>query len=320
MEWSTDTRLPDHLSRQGIGLVTMPDGRILCVHRGRETDTTLWYTIYSNGTWTADKKLPRHFSANGASLAVYRGAVHCVHRGGDLDDWVYLTIYDAARDTWTSDERLAGVRSSRNPGLAVYKNAAGQEVLYCVHKGCDPDDRLWYTFYDGNGWTADRLISNDGHRTHSDPTLTVYGGMLYCLHQGRATDENIYYTRFDGNSWSPDVALPDHKTGGGDVTRGSIGAASDVDFLYVVHRGGKNDTRLWTTRFNGTTWSTDKPMGPGAHNGMFSALTIAGPTLVCVHEGYTDPSLWWTYATLPAFTPDAAATALPASVPALAGD
>lgn len=301
MDWSSDTVIPNHFSSYAIGLVTMPDGRIMCVHRGGNSDTRLWYAIFSNGKWGEDKMFPSHHSANGASLAIYRGAVHCVHRGGLLDDWVYLTVYDAANDSWSNDVKLAGSRSSRNPGLAAYKTPGGVDVLYCVFKGCDPDNRLWYTSYDGNGWTNGRLISDDGHRTDSDPTLVVYGGTLYCLHQGRAYDENIYYTKFDGNTWSADTSLPDHKAGGKLTIRGSIGATSDARYLYIVHSSSlAGDKSLWYSRFNGSTWSTDEKLQPGAHNGCFSALTISKGDLICIHDGYDDVSLWETYATVPA--------------------
>jgi hypothetical protein len=191
------------------------------------------------------------------------------------------------------------VRSNRNPAIAPFVDAAGKEWLVCVHRGWEQDDQLWYSKYDGHGWTLDTRFSEDGrHSCYGDPAVALYKGKLYCVHVGNATDDNLYWTTFDGLKWSADQKLPDHHSGSGlDYERGCVGLASDGQELFCVHKGGKGDPYLWWTHFNGATWSTDARIQK-LRTGSFLALayTAGTKTLHCVHDGGDeDRRLYYTF-------------------------
>lgn len=284
MSWSKSFKLPDHHTSYSIGLATLPDNRLVCVHRGARADTSLWWTIADSKGWGKDQQFPKHHSANGASLAMYDGALHCVHRGGISDDWLYHTVYDAAKNSWSEDKVQRDMRSNQNPAIAPYTDKDGQQWLFCVHRGWEKDDRLWYSKYDGHGWTKTKPISEDGHHSWGAPALALYQGVLYCVHRGNYGNDNLYYTSFNGQ-WSADEVLPDHHMGDDESHPGSVAIASDGKLLYCVHKGAVGDNNIWWTHFNGRTWSNDEKTGSG---GRYVSLTaVTNPNrLFCVHQGY----------------------------------
>lgn len=297
MTWTRDTKIPDHYATYGIGLAVLPDNRIICVHRGDGSDARLWWTEFKNGAWGQDILFPRHYGANGASLAMYGGVLHCVHRGGVTDDNLWFCTFDAARNSWSADQKLPDVRCSRNPAIASYRNAQGKELLYCVHRGWQTDDALYVTTYDGHGWTRDAPIGPGEHRCAGDVALAVFGNKLYCVHSGRAPGNSLWMCTFDGTAWSNDEALPDHHAI--DLEQwGTIALASDGRELYCLHRGGAFDQSIWETCYNGGTWSIDKKLPD--HYARSLAATVHDGALVCVHSGSgEDHALYSTSRTLP---------------------
>ena len=101
MTWSKDLKLPNCYATFGIGVAVLPDNRVICVHRGNGGDTRLWWTQFKDGAWGEDKAFPRHYSANGASLAMYGGVLHCAHRGDGNNDNVWFCTFNAATNTCT---------------------------------------------------------------------------------------------------------------------------------------------------------------------------------------------------------------------------
>ena len=54
------------------------------------------------------------------------------------------------------------------PGLAVF-----EDKVFMVHRAKSSDGSLWYSIYDGSGWTQqDTLI--DGQSTGAPPALACY--------------------------------------------------------------------------------------------------------------------------------------------------
>lgn len=290
MSWSKQIEIPKHPAAYSIGMAAISDDRLVCVHRSARNDTKLrWVVINVDATgkvsYSDDQVFTDHHSANGASLAMFNGKLYCVHRGGDRDDWLYYTVYDADKNVWGNDTQLQGARSNENPAIAPFTDAKGTERLFCVYRGCEQDDRLFYTWNNGHDWELSKPLSEDGHHCWGTPSLALHKGVLYCVHRGRLGDDSLWcttYHTFEG-SWTADKKLPGH------TTSNSVALASDGKKLNCVHRGRGDgtvdDINIWWTHFDGETWSKDEKTG-GQGRWVSLAFVKAARKLLCVsHYG-----------------------------------
>jgi hypothetical protein len=88
----------------------------------------------------------------------------CVHRGKFNDESLYSdqslywTVFNDATGNWDVDRKFSrGNRSISAPALAMYRG-----TLYCVHRGQQGDDHLW--------WTTFERAAASGPRTDDSPT------------------------------------------------------------------------------------------------------------------------------------------------------
>ncbi|MEV4374749.1 hypothetical protein AB0J71_47390 [Nonomuraea sp. NPDC049637] len=104
-------------------------------------------------------------------------------------------------------------KSADGPALAVFQNK-----LYCVFRGPDSDERLYWArrnIMGGGSWSSSVPLGT--HNSAVSPSLTVFndgtGTKLYVVHRGSYTNRNtkLYWSSFNGTSWStdtPSVPLP----------------------------------------------------------------------------------------------------------------
>jgi len=110
-----------------------------------------------------------------------------------------------ARGTEEPNENLA-IGISGSPAVAVFNNK-----LYCVYEGAQNDGLLHYCTFDGQKWSDDKLLGNNG--TSGSPALAVFNNKLYCVHEGAKENGWLYYCiSDDGEVWFLDAPLPDHGT------------------------------------------------------------------------------------------------------------
>ncbi|MEU0932549.1 hypothetical protein [Embleya sp. NPDC005971] len=85
--------------------------------------------------------------------------------------------------------------------------------------------------------------------------------------------------RAAGGAWTGQALLPRH------FTSHTPALAVFRDRLVCVHRGNRNDNRLWTTTYDGTSWGPDTliPGVPEAKSG--PALAVFGDRLHCLYRG-----------------------------------
>jgi hypothetical protein len=291
MGWTKPEQIPSTAAFFSTALVNLGiDSRLLFVHRGKwGVDDSLWYQLYHGKKWQGDKQLPKHYSADGAALVMLKGSCYCVHRGGQNDDKLYMAQFVLEGERWTADQALPDVRSSRNPAAVAF-DVNGVPNIIVVHRGWKPDEQLYWTRWDGHGWTKTVPLGN--HHSSDDPALAVYEvdkvKKVYCLHRGGGTDDNIYMTTFDGATWSADVKLPDHHTGFAFAKDGAgvVGAAEYKGRLHLLHKGKQGDNAIWHAHYNGATWSTDSKLTE--HQGSGISLATLDGVLHMVHLDRND--------------------------------
>lgn len=116
--------------------------------------------------------------------------------------------------------------------------------------------------------TSPQMVPEVG--SDSVPTCAVYNGKLYAGWKGSSGDTRLWYSTFDGKIWSAQESMPN-----GFVSSHGVIFATFRRALYAVFKGTDNSD-LWWTRFDGTTWQPLQRTG-----GMCSPL---GPTLT-VYRG-----------------------------------
>jgi hypothetical protein len=213
------------------------------------------------------------------ALTVVRGA-----SSGD-DQSLWFTVWDPDQRTWGEDAEFHDCFSRNAPALAQHG-----DLLYCVHRGADSDDRLWWTVYSTNdGWSDDTVFPN--HHTASNTSLVEFKGTLYCFHRGTGSDEKLYYCTFDTErrTWNNDIVI---KVGTQEYFS-YTGCAVAVfnDELHLVYQV-RPSNGFYHLIFDGTAWR-NAPNNPQGLTADTPALVAYGTSLLLVHRGYKDEDMWY---------------------------
>jgi hypothetical protein len=74
-------------SKKPMSIVTC-DGVTHLVHGGNSSPNEIWWTVYENGDWVGDTRIPNQASSGGAALGCYYGGpTLMVHNGTDANLW-----------------------------------------------------------------------------------------------------------------------------------------------------------------------------------------------------------------------------------------
>ena len=212
------------------------------------------------------------------ALVVVRGA-----SGNDQNLW--FTVWDEKEQKWGEDAEFHECMTRNAPALAQHG-----DFLYCVHRGCNDDDRLWWTKYStNNGWSDDTVFPD--HETELNPSLVEFQNTLYCFHRGADADHALYYCTFDsgGNTWHPDIMIEV----GGQHFFSDTGCAVAVlsEELHLVYEVRTDSKEFKHLVFNGNTkaWriNTNQPKGSTSDT---PALVAYRNKLLMVHRGNADHS------------------------------
>jgi len=196
------------------------------------------------------------------ALVVVRGA-----SGKDQNLW--FTVWDEDTKSWGEDSEFHECMTRNAPALAQHGDS-----LYCVHRGCDEDSRLWWTKYSTNdGWSDDKVFPTQ--HTELNPSLVEFQNTLYCFHRGTGDNYKLYYSTFNsgGNTWNDDKKIEV----GGEFFYSSHGCAVAVfndGNLHLVYQLDSNKFRHLI--FDGKDWriNTHHPEG----------LTADTPALVAYQD------------------------------------
>ena len=274
--------------------VILPQGSLLNVHAGGEHDTFqidgqsyIWFWAYGSNSivdvcQVATHEIVESIGADfGAPAELCDDCQKKNPQGRRMDNGLAVeTYYDASTQacvapgsSWSPQQDGLGGGTSVGPALAVY-----HDRLYAAWKGSGADERIFWSSFDGNRWSAQQPDPGkpglDGG-TSVGPALAVYHDRLYAAWKGMGGDQRMFWSSFDGTSW-----LPQQGGLGGGTSVGPALAVFD-GLLYAAWKGSGADERIFWSSFDGNRWSAQQPDPgkPGLDGG-----TSVGPALAVYHD------------------------------------
>ena len=219
------------------------------------------------------------------ALVVVRGAM----KKNDQNLW--FTVWDNEQQSWGEDAEFHECMSRNAPALAQHG-----VFLYCVHRGAEEDDHLWWTKYStNNGWSDDTMFPN--HRTDNNPSLVEFNGTLYCFHRGPTDlDHALYYCTFDDvrNNWNGDVKI---NVGGGFFYSYSGCAVTvfgeELHLVFQIYSHDSTNNHFHHLIFNGTAWRNSLNNPEGYLVDIPALVTYKNKLFLAHRSGENDQDLWY---------------------------
>ena len=128
--------------------------------------------------------------------------------------------------------------------------------LFMAGKGTDGDERIWYSWYDGEKWQEP--MAGPGW-TSCGVALAVHAGKLFMAWKGMGNDQDIWFSYYDGTNWKPQVRALDTNNYSLSTTHRPA-LASYKNILYLFCKGSNNDTSIWssTLQLNNSDFNLSK--------------------------------------------------------------
>jgi len=181
------------------------------------------------------------------ALVVVRGA------SSNNDQNLWFTVWDEDTKKWGEDAEFHECMTRSAPALAQHGDS-----LYCVHRGCNDDDQLWWTKYSTeHGWSDDKKFPN--HRTELNPSLVEFQNTLFCFHRGTGDNYKLYYCTFNSgdNTWNPDIKITVGEQPFFSTTGCAVAIFNDgnLHLVYQVHSDYSGDNNKFRHLiFDGKAW------------------------------------------------------------------
>lgn len=288
------------------------DNLLLCVHRGADDDASMYWctgTVQSDNTivWSGDTRFTVYgqstpVSAQGVTLAVYRGIIFCGWKDAD-GSGLRVAYWSKDLQSW-GHVQMPYTASDCTPGLAVL----GNELFY-VFQGDGSTDMY---FGRCSSWTQNKTMPPDfypnwtgnvfsqGNQMLSRAGVVSYDSKLFCLHRGKPGEFNddIWWCRWDSDlgNWTMDDNNKMMMSASGPGTAAFNGE------LFVIARGRRqfnnNDKHLYTKRYTYDSSGkylkpvNDTPVRSGNETDVGSTLAVCNSNLYCVHPGNEDTLRW----------------------------
>lgn len=226
--WTTPTPIDNAYSDDSPALAG--DGTRLFLAFKKAGSTDIYYSMYSNGTWStpaytyiqSEKGPALTWNPSTGTLYMYWQAV-----GSDSLSLDFGTI-DLQSGYGTRKGQVASAYTGNSPASTWFDGGT-----WLVHTGKTSDD-IYYCEPDGTGWDEDNIKGKSSNRA---PALAATSSDLYMVHGGGgATDQNDLYwssltTTADPHSgWTDDQELDNGGTSG----RPGLGAWQD-QYLILAH-------------------------------------------------------------------------------------
>jgi len=161
----------------------------------------------------------------------------------------------------TTDDYPALTRAYQAAGIGTGDFApsplAGTNVYY--RSSNPPHTALAIKRFDGKDWVPNSetvTLTN----MNSAPSSAMYHGSTYVFYQATSNGELRYVI---GQPGTPRTTWMGEKTVPGVTLSNAPSAYVWNDKLYVFHKSGNTDTRLWYVVFDGSNWSEDKLVPTG---------------------------------------------------------
>ncbi|ALG06235.1 hypothetical protein AOZ06_04200 [Kibdelosporangium phytohabitans] len=304
--WGTDMRFPSHHSVAAPAFSVTNNNTFLCLHRGGHDDEHLYLTVFKDGAWSKDEKLPEeHCSPAGPGMAwhpqhglfaiygrkVVSYPLHWTRRSGD-----------GISGTWDQARPAGDAYSLWRPALCVTG-----DKLVCVYTDTTVgiQGRYPVTWMEMDlshqpwTWTKPQEV-HDGMMSQHAPALTAAtDGVLVCAWEELGKVKWII-KKPDANAWSVPQEVPGATTNRGPAIAYCAETHNEVNLAFVTH-SGDNSLSLVTadvqdfTNYRVREWNAPQQL-PHHSSSVTPAVTFGSYRLegggtnkqiVCVHRGYS---------------------------------
>lgn len=280
INWSGDQRFMAGQTHSSEGpALAIYNNRIICAHRDAETGR-LMISYWDAGLREWRMRGPITTTAPctpGLFVGPYYGQndkLFCFYEG-DYDNMMYWAITDDPLGEWQFNLLAANKARGRCSGIRY------ADTTFCVHRGHDHTQQLYWARYDtGNWWHDDvdfRVEINGGTpRSSSGPAAANFNNQFFLVHRGwdyDGTDDTTIYT--NRYRWDRDYLWPlakEYRTG----NRSNVGPTLVVvsNNLYCIYPSADDDRLQWTRwRSDNTTWLPGIDFG--GHRSASEAAVIA---------------------------------------------
>ena len=164
------------------------------------------------------------------------------------------------------------------------------DQLYLFYEGPGNTGQLWYSAYDGTGWTSG-VVPNVS--MSQSPSATVFKNDLYVFYQSAAANGTICYSVFNGTTWAAEVSPPIGGISDSPSVVTFTPPGSSTAQLYVFYQGGGNSGGLFYNVFNGSTW-TQNTQVPNVGMSSSPSATVFDNQIYVAHQGSgNNEQLWY---------------------------
>ncbi|MEP7340892.1 MAG: matrixin family metalloprotease [Acidobacteriota bacterium] len=169
-------------------------------------------------------------------------------------------------------------------GLMSESDFAGfHATLYMAWTGVAGDSGIYWSQFDGNGWTPQENIPDIGS-SHS-PSLTSVPAAdgsarqgLFMAWKGADDDQSLYWSRNDGPGWLAQSQVEDV----GSSCRPAV--AQFNGRMYMAWKGVEDDSGIYWATFDGKSWTAQRSiLGVGTSDS--PALVVFGNRLYMFWKG-----------------------------------
>jgi hypothetical protein len=212
-------------------------------------DFNIYYSIYSNGSWSSSAIIPNASSAGALSLCF-----------DSMNDRVFM-VWTDAETTFASYSIYSG--DSWSAGSAIYNGANAQNDATVVYDSTN--DRLFaffiisghpnYSIYSGGMWNAASAFSSDSFFSY--PITACYDSVNDEVLAVWRVSPTIRYAVFSGGMWGPTSNL-----NASAVTENYVSLSFDPDAVRILASWVSNDNENVNYAFySAGTWSAPQFSG-----------------------------------------------------------
>jgi hypothetical protein len=232
----------------------------------------------------------------GPSLAVYAlnndtEKLYAAWKGAGGDERIWWSTFDGT--SWSQQQSMPDpFATAYKPALAVVPKPPGRNTaprLYAAWRGADTDERIWYSYFNGEVWVG-QLPIPDPVASSVGPSLAVVNNILYAAWKGSGNDQRLWWSTFDGTKWTPQQQFPD-------PIASSIGPSLTVydGILYAAWKGSGFDTGLYYSHFDSNTWADQTRMPNPIASTVGPSLTVYNGVMYAAWKGSgNDQRIWYT--------------------------
>lgn len=158
--------------------------------------------------WASQTSQPQAMTSAGPALGFYGAELYAAWKGETSDKVVYAAEQGSR---WLAQGVVSGAwgtaRTAQAPALVSYgkPGSGGSADLYAFWTA-QTRDRIYYSAYNGNRWSAQRVVSGSWGTAVSNqgPAVTVVDGDLLAAWRGKSSGR-LFYSVYDGSTWARQV-------------------------------------------------------------------------------------------------------------------